>query len=111
MLVLTRSVGQQIRVANEIEIKVLEITGKKVRLGITAPHDTPVHREEVYRRLEQEACLSHAPESLRSCDDADRHQEVVVQELQAKDKDHDRDDPSGHAHQREVTSELLSVMT
>ena len=60
MLVLARRVGQQIRIADEIEIKILEVVGNKVRLGISAPCDVPVHREEVYRRLEQDACLSHA---------------------------------------------------
>ncbi len=60
MLVLARRVGQQIRIADEVEIKILEVVGKKVRLGISAPCDVPVHREEVYQRLEQDACLSHA---------------------------------------------------
>ncbi len=60
MLVLSRRVGQQIRIADEIEIKILEVVGNKVRLGISAPYDVPVHREEVYRRLELETCLSHA---------------------------------------------------
>lgn len=60
MLVLARRVGQQIRIADEVEIKILEVVGKKVRLGISAPCDVPIHREEVYQRLEQEACVSHA---------------------------------------------------
>ncbi|MBC7821580.1 MAG: carbon storage regulator CsrA [Planctomycetaceae bacterium] len=60
MLVLTRRVGQQIRIADEVEIKVLEVVGNKVRLGITAPCDMPVHREEIYRRLEQNAGMKPA---------------------------------------------------
>ena len=60
MLVLARRVGQQIRIADEVEIKILEVIGKKVRLGISAPCDVPIHREEVYQRLEQGTCLSHA---------------------------------------------------
>lgn len=59
MLVLARRVGQQIRIADEVEIKILEVVGKKVRLGISAPCDVPIHREEVYQRLEHETCLSH----------------------------------------------------
>lgn len=59
MLVLARRVGQQIRIADEVEIKILEVVGKKVRLGITAPCDVPIHREEVHQRLENETCLSH----------------------------------------------------
>ncbi len=58
MLVLARRVGQQIRIADKIEIKILEVVGKKVRLGISAPSDVPVHREEIYQRLEQDVCMS-----------------------------------------------------
>jgi carbon storage regulator len=58
MLVLARRVGQQIRIADEVEIKILEVVGKKVRLGISAPSDVPVHREEVYQRLEEDPPLS-----------------------------------------------------
>ena len=60
MLVLARKVGQTIRIADEIEITVLDVVGQKDRLGISAPSDVPVHREELYRRLEQETCLSQA---------------------------------------------------
>ena len=60
MLVLARRVGQQIRIADEIEIKILEVVGNKVRLGISAPCDVPVHREEIYQRLERDVCLSHS---------------------------------------------------
>lgn len=60
MLVLARRVGQQIRIADEVEIKILEIVGNKVRLGISAPCDVVVHREEVYQRLEHGAAMNHA---------------------------------------------------
>lgn len=62
MLVLARRVGQQIRIADEVEIKILEVVGKKVRLGISAPCDVPIHREEVYQRLEieKDASASHS---------------------------------------------------
>ncbi len=47
MLVLARKVGETIRIADHVEVKILEIRGDKVRLGITAPPDVAVHREEV----------------------------------------------------------------
>lgn len=59
MLVLARRVGQQIRIADEVEIKILDVVGNKVRLGISAPCDVPVHREEVYQRLEHDDSVSH----------------------------------------------------
>ena len=60
MLVLARRVGQQIRISDDVEVKILEVVGKKVRLGISAPCDVPVYREEVYQRQEQAVCLSDA---------------------------------------------------
>ena len=55
MLVLTRRLGEQIVVDQVIHITVLAIKGKKVRLGITAPPDVAVHREEIQRRIEEDA--------------------------------------------------------
>ncbi len=46
MLVLTRKHGQGIRIDEDIEVSVLEVCGKRVRLGITAPKDIPIHRPE-----------------------------------------------------------------
>ncbi len=51
MLVLTRKVGEQIRVGEDIVLTLVRIQGDKVRLGIDAPRDVPIHREEVRRRL------------------------------------------------------------
>lgn len=48
MLVLTRSREQSIMINDDIEITVVEVCGRKVRLGITAPKSVPVHRREVY---------------------------------------------------------------
>lgn len=57
MLVLSRHINQQIVIgegADRITICVVDIRGDKVRLGIDAPNTVPVHREEVYDRIEQE---------------------------------------------------------
>jgi carbon storage regulator len=51
MLVLTRKVGEQIRIGEEIVVTLVRIQGDKVRLGIDAPREIPIHREEVRRRL------------------------------------------------------------
>jgi carbon storage regulator len=55
MLVLTRKTSQSIRIGEEIEVTVLSISGEKVRLGIRAPRDVPVFREEVTGAAEQAA--------------------------------------------------------
>ena len=54
MLVLSRKTDQQIMIGNDIVITVLEIRGDRVRLGITAPATTPVHRGEVWQRIQTE---------------------------------------------------------
>jgi carbon storage regulator len=55
MLVLTRKLGQSIMIGDGIEIQVLAVAGEKVRLGITAPRDVSIFRNEVYERIESEA--------------------------------------------------------
>ena len=54
MLIFTRRVGETIRIGDDIEVKVLETKGNQVRLGINAPQNIPVHREEVYARIKEE---------------------------------------------------------
>ena len=54
MLILTRRVGETIRIGDEVSVTVLGVNGNQVRLGIAAPRSTAVHREEVYERIAQE---------------------------------------------------------
>ena len=54
MLVLTRKRGERIIVGDEIVIEVLEILRDKVRIGISAPSEVSIHREEVYEALQRE---------------------------------------------------------
>jgi len=58
MLVLTRKSGESIRIGDDITVTVMEIRGKQVRLGIEAPPEVTVHREEVYRRVQEENRLA-----------------------------------------------------
>ena len=53
MLVLSRSQGESVMIGSDIVVTVLEVRGDVVRIGIDAPRDVKVHREEVYRALEQ----------------------------------------------------------
>lgn len=52
MLVLKRKVGESIIIADGIEIVILGLEGSQVRLGVKAPRDIPVYREEIYRELQ-----------------------------------------------------------
>ena len=53
MLILSRRIDESIIIADDIKITVLGIAGKQVRLGIDAPSDISVHREEIYLKLEE----------------------------------------------------------
>jgi carbon storage regulator len=54
MLILTRRMGETVMIGNDISVTVVGINGNQVRLGIGAPKDIPVHREEVYLRVHDE---------------------------------------------------------
>lgn len=54
MLVLTRKIGESIAIDDHIKIRVVQIKGKQVRLGIEAPKDTKIHREEVYLSIQDQ---------------------------------------------------------
>jgi carbon storage regulator len=54
MLILTRRVGETIMVGDEVQITVLGIKGNQIRIGINAPEDIAVHREEIYNRIQAE---------------------------------------------------------
>jgi carbon storage regulator len=54
MLVLTRKVNQSIKIGDNVEVVVLEVRGEQVRIGIKAPKDVAVHREEVYSLIEKQ---------------------------------------------------------
>lgn len=54
MLVLTRKLGESIAIDDHIKIVVVQIKGKQVRLGIKAPKETKIHREEVYQAIQDQ---------------------------------------------------------
>lgn len=54
MLVLTRRIGEGIMIGDDIEVKVLDVSGEKVRVGIDAPREVGVYRTEVFERIEAE---------------------------------------------------------
>lgn len=54
MLILTRRIGESVFIGEEVRMTVLGVRGTQVRIGINAPKDVPVHREEIYYRIKNE---------------------------------------------------------
>jgi len=66
MLILTRRVGETLMIGDSVTVTVLGVKGNQVRIGITAPKDVAVHREEIFQRLQKDSGASEpsAPETL-----------------------------------------------
>lgn len=65
MLVLSRTKGQQITIGGSITVTVLEVRGDKVKLGFAGPAEVPIHRQEVFERLQQESQTNARPADSR----------------------------------------------
>jgi carbon storage regulator len=79
MLVLTRKPGQSIMIGDSVEIQVLSVAGEKVRLGVTAPREVSIFRNEVYERISEE-----------------RAEEAPDEEQQREDEEQQREDEGSH---------------
>ena len=61
MLILTRRAGETVMIGSDVSITVLGVKGNQVRIGINAPRDVAVHREEIYERIKNEQSAAEAP--------------------------------------------------
>ena len=64
MLILTRRVGETVMIGNEVTVTVLGVKGNQVRIGVNAPKDVAVHREEIYERIKREEDDARPPGSI-----------------------------------------------
>ena len=60
MLILTRRVGETLMINDDIQVTVLDNKGSQVRIGVAAPKDIKVHREEIYNRIQKEKLAAEA---------------------------------------------------
>ena len=71
MLVLTRKLGENIRIGDAVKITVLEVRSGQVKLGIEAPPEVKVHREEIYARIQEENRKAQAAQQRPPASGAD----------------------------------------
>ncbi len=68
MLILTRRVGETLVIGDDVTVTVLGVRGNQVRLGVNAPKDIAVHREEIYQRIQNEKDSSNSAETAENGD-------------------------------------------
>ncbi len=68
MLILTRKIGEIVAIGEDVKVQIVDIKGRLVRLGITAPTSLEVHREEVFQRIQEQnrQSLTLAPSDLEA---------------------------------------------
>ena len=69
MLILTRRVGETLVIGDDVTITVLGMRGNQVRVGVNAPKDVAVHREEIYQRIQDEKTDENSFENNKKDDD------------------------------------------
>lgn len=69
MLILTRRINETLNIGDDVQVTVLGIKGNQVRIGINAPRDVPVHREEIYQRIKREERMGEASDEGGNPDD------------------------------------------
>lgn len=68
MLILTRRVGETVMIGDDVAVTILGVKGNQVRVGVNAPKEVSVHREEIYERIKREEQAGGAPRRAAASD-------------------------------------------
>jgi carbon storage regulator len=79
VLIFTRRIGEEIRIGDNIRVRIIDIKGKQVRLGIEAPPEVIVHREEIYLRINENHAMASTEENQKELPPANRPGKKVEQ--------------------------------
>ena len=90
MLILTRKQGESVAIGDDIQVTVVEIQGKQVKLGVKAPREIAVHRQEIYEKIQEENIRA----AQISQDDLDRLKDAMVGDLDQQERDPKEPDQS-----------------
>jgi carbon storage regulator (csrA) len=77
MLILTRKLGESIKIGDDIKISLIDIKGKYIRIGIEAPRNVSVHREEVYQLIQEQNIEASRHEHEKAAEILDKLQKLV----------------------------------
>lgn len=86
MLVLSRQRDESIMIGDDVEITIVDVRGDKVRLGITAPREIPVHRREIYDTIQREKAAAAAAEKAAAGEKAPEAKPEVKSEEVSEEK-------------------------
>ena len=92
MLILTRRIGESVYIGDDVRLTVLGVRGTQVRIGINAPKEVPVHREEIYYRIKQEQGNGEEPDDQFNASDDDTDDDTDDE----YDDDQDMDEADPH---------------